>query len=325
MKKRSDLQGWHVRGHRWCDASAAVDGLVQREQGPVRSGPDQRRVVSPWQRSRTARPLPTRHGGPSRCRVSRLRKTRPTVVDDSVLVERHQKFDDHGQSRSTLGGARRVRHPVTLPWKAQMTTPRRVGTETSKTRAALLDTAEKLMLSEGYAAVTYRGVASRAGVASGLVQYYFPTLDDLFLALVRRRTEQTLGMLVEALRTDHPLRALWEFSNNWTAGALITELTALANHRKKIRAEIAAVGEKVRELALEALSRSSNDYTVPLDKIPAEVLVFLVTSSPRMVIMEQSVGMSTSHAETINFVERYLDKVEPRTGPENTASRESDM
>ncbi|MEX5713520.1 TetR/AcrR family transcriptional regulator [Parafrankia sp. FMc6] len=206
-----------------------------------------------------------------------------------------------------------------------MTTPRRVGTETSKTRAALLDTAEKLMLSEGYAAVTYRGVASRAGVASGLVQYYFPTLDDLFLALVRRRTEQTLGILVEALRTDHPLRALWEFSNNWTAGALITELTALANHRKKIRAEIAAVGEKVRELALEALSRSSNDYTVPLDKIPAEVLVFLVTSSPRMVIMEQSVGMSTSHAEMINFVERYLDKVEPRTGPENTASRESDM
>lgn len=205
-----------------------------------------------------------------------------------------------------------------------MTTPRRVGAETSKTRAALLDSAERLMLSEGYAAVTYRGVASRAGVTSGLVQYYFPTLDDLFLALVRRRTDQTLGVLVEALRTDHPLRALWEFSNNWTAGALITELTALANHRKKIRAEIAAVGEKVRELTLEALSRSSNDYTVPMDKIPAEVLVFLVTSSPRMVIMEQSVGMSTSHAETIDFVERYLDKVEPRTARESAASRESD-
>lgn len=205
-----------------------------------------------------------------------------------------------------------------------MTTPRRVGAETSKTRAALLDSAEKLMLSEGYAAVTYRGVASRAGVTSGLVQYYFPTLDDLFLALVRRRTDQTLGVLVEALRTDHPLRALWEFSNNWTAGALIAELTALANHRKKIRAEIAAVGEKVRELTLEALSRSSNDYTVPLGRVPAEVLVFLVTSSPRMVIMEQSVGMSTSHAETIDFVERYLDKVEPRTARESAASRESD-
>ncbi|ABW16425.1 transcriptional regulator, TetR family [Parafrankia sp. EAN1pec] len=205
-----------------------------------------------------------------------------------------------------------------------MTTPRRVGAETSKTRAALLDSAERLMLSEGYAAVTYRGVASRAGVTSGLVQYYFPTLDDLFLALVRRRTDQTLGVLVEALRTDHPLRALWEFSNNWTAGALITELTALANHRKKIRTEIAAVGEKVRELTLEALSRSSNDYTVPLGRVPAEVLVFLVTSSPRMVIMEQSVGMSTSHAETIDFVERYLDKVEPRTARESAASRESD-
>ncbi|CUU55110.1 DNA-binding transcriptional regulator, AcrR family [Parafrankia irregularis] len=193
-----------------------------------------------------------------------------------------------------------------------MTTPRRVGTETSKTRAVLLDSAERLMLGEGYAAVTYRGVAARAGVTSGLVQYYFPTLDDLFLALVRRRTEQTLSTLVEALQTGQPLRALWEFSNNRTAGALIAELTALANHRKIIRAEMAAVGEKVRALTLEALARSSNDYTVPLENIPVEVLVFLVTSSPRAIITEQSVGMSTSHAETLEFVERYLDRVEPR-------------
>lgn len=146
-----------------------------------------------------------------------------------------------------------------------MTTPRRVGAETSKTRSTLLDKAERIMLDEGYVAVTYRGVAARAGVTSGLVQYYFPTLDDLFLGLVRRRTEQTLGELVGALQADQPLRALWEFSNNQTAGALIAELTALANHRKKIRAEIAAVGEKVRELVLEAMTRSSNDYTVPLE------------------------------------------------------------
>lgn len=197
-----------------------------------------------------------------------------------------------------------------------MTTPRRVGAETSKTRSTLLDKAERIMLDEGYAAVTYRGVAARAGVTSGLVQYYFPTLDDLFLGLVRRRTEQTLGELVGALQADQPLRALWEFSNNQTAGALIAELTALANHRKKIRAEIAAVGEKVRELVLEAMTRSSNDYTVPLENIPPEVLVFLISASPRMVIVEQSVGMSTSHAGTLEYIERYLDRIEPQSGTE---------
>lgn len=57
---------------------------------------------------------------------------------------------------------------------------RRVGAETSKTRDTLLDHVEKMMLDEGYASVTYRALASAAGVTPSLVQYYFPTLDDIF-------------------------------------------------------------------------------------------------------------------------------------------------
>ena len=64
----------------------------------------------------------------------------------------------------------------------------------------LLDCVERLMLETGYAAVTYRAVAAKAGVTSGLVQYYFPTLDDLFVAAIRRRSEQNLERLADALR-----------------------------------------------------------------------------------------------------------------------------
>ncbi|HEY6427499.1 MAG TPA: helix-turn-helix domain-containing protein, partial [Acidimicrobiales bacterium] len=73
-----------------------------------------------------------------------------------------------------------------------MTTNRRIGAETSKTRTVLLDAAEKLMLEEGYAAVTSRRVAAAAGLKPQLVHYYFRTMDDLFLALFRRRAEQGL-------------------------------------------------------------------------------------------------------------------------------------
>jgi AcrR family transcriptional regulator len=206
-----------------------------------------------------------------------------------------------------------------VPEGCEMTTPRRAGAETSKTRASLLDSAERLMLDEGYAAVTYRQVASKAGVTPGLVQYYFPAQDDLFIALVRRRTEQTVGAFVQALQTDQPLRALWEFSYDRTAATLIAELMALANHRKAIQAEIAAVGEKVRELTLEALVRSPNDYSRPLGPVSPEVLVFLMTSSPRMIHIEGSVGMSTSHTEAADFLEGYLDEVEPRQVPNESS------
>ena len=50
-----------------------------------------------------------------------------------------------------------------------MATERRIGSESSETRKRLLDIAERLMLDEGYAAVTSRRVASLAGVNPALV------------------------------------------------------------------------------------------------------------------------------------------------------------
>lgn len=52
--------------------------------------------------------------------------------------------------------------------------PRRVGAETSQTRDALLEAVAQMMLEEGYASVTYRALAAKAGVTPSLVQYYFP-------------------------------------------------------------------------------------------------------------------------------------------------------
>ena len=46
-------------------------------------------------------------------------------------------------------------------------TKRRVGAETSKTRDAVLDSVEGLLLDEGYAGVSYRAVASKAVAPRG--------------------------------------------------------------------------------------------------------------------------------------------------------------
>jgi len=90
------------------------------------------------------------------------------------------------------------------------TSARRVGAETSKTRDTLVDCVEKMMLEEGYASVTYRALAAKAGVTPSLVQYYFPTLDDIFVAAIKRYSERSLAYLAEAFehRTEDPLRAV---------------------------------------------------------------------------------------------------------------------
>jgi AcrR family transcriptional regulator len=202
-----------------------------------------------------------------------------------------------------------------------MASARRVGTQVSRTRDLLLDSAGSLMLNGGHPAVTYRAVAARAGVTAGLVQYYFPALDDLFLAMIRRETGRNLARLADALRArpDEPLRVLWEFSRHEATAALMTEFTALGNRRESVRAEIAAAMEQVREAQLAALAARPPTPEIGGVPLPAEALLFLMVGIPKMLQLEEGVGVTTAHAEVVDTVERYLRAVEP--GPGGNPSR----
>lgn len=201
--------------------------------------------------------------------------------------------------------------------------PRRVGAETSKTRDALLDCVEQLMLEEGYASVTYRVLAAKAGVTPSLVQYYFPSLDDIFVAAIRRYSGRNLAFLAKALekRSDDPLRALWEYSWDEATGALMTEFMALGNHRKNIRAEIAAVTESVRRVQLDALAAKFGIDARPGGHLSLPALLLLVSGLPKFLNLEEGIGVTTAHAEVTEVFERYLDTVEPRAKPRKRPAR----
>ncbi|MGW1787004.1 TetR/AcrR family transcriptional regulator, partial [Streptomyces sp. NPDC002143] len=180
-----------------------------------------------------------------------------------------------------------------------MTAPRRMGTENSKTRLLLLDVTERLMLEEGYAAVGVRRVAREAGVAPALVLYYFRTLDDLFLAALRRRADHELERQIRLLAGPQPLRALWRLASH-PGNALTTEFTALANHRKAIRAELAAHAENYREAQIEALTRelAKSGVKLPPGMSPA-VLQVLANALGRIIMIENTMGMTTGHTEAL--------------------------
>src|SRR5215212_10687434 len=205
------------------------------------------------------------------------------------------------------------------------TSPRRVGAEKSKTRDALLDCVEKLMLEEGYPSVTYRALATKAGVTPSLVQYYFPSLDDIFVAAIKRYSERGLKYLTETLqrRADDPLRAVWEYSWEEATGALITEFMALGNHRKSVRTEIAAVTESVRKMQLKALVAKFGKDARPIGDLSLPALQLLMSGLPKLLNLEKGIGVKSAHDEITKALERYIDAVEPHEDPRNrkTASR----
>ena len=128
-----------------------------------------------------------------------------------------------------------------------MASNRRIGAEDSKSRAALLDATEQIMLEEGYAAVSSRRIAERAGLKPQLVHYYFRTMDDLFLAAFRRRAEVGLERLAQGARVRAAARGRSGPSATIRpAPRSNMEFVALANHRKSIRSEIARYAELFR-------------------------------------------------------------------------------
>jgi AcrR family transcriptional regulator len=191
-----------------------------------------------------------------------------------------------------------------------MSTPRRSPVADSATRTALLDAAEQVMLSDGYAAVTTRRLATEAGVNSALVHYYFGSMDGLFIALFRRRSDRTYERLTEVVRSPQPLWSLWDLSHDFMNNTLTMEFIALAGHRKQIRAEIAASSEKYRVLQVEALTGVLAGYGVDLDRWPAAAIIFALMAISRFLHLEESFDLHLAHAEMVSVVEREIRSLE---------------
>ena len=193
-----------------------------------------------------------------------------------------------------------------------MTSPNRVGGEGS-TRSLLVNTTERIMLEEGYAAVTYRNVAAKAGVSLGAVQYHFPSLDDLFMAVVRQYSERTLETMVSALRANpgDVLRVLWERSGDEVSTAMLMEIMALANHRKSIHAEIEEFAQLYRKVQLDAVTENRENLDLPTRELTPAAIVFLLTCLPRWMRLEDSFGMAEGGADVFKLVQRYLDRADP--------------
>jgi AcrR family transcriptional regulator len=203
-----------------------------------------------------------------------------------------------------------------------MASTTRLGAPDAKNRGVLLDAAERLMLEHGYAAVTSRGVARVAGLKHQLVHYYFRTMDDLFVAMFRRRAEEGLRHQAEALASPRPLRALLAFNSAAASAAVTLQFVALANHREALRAEVLKYSRRFRQAELDAMPELMRRYGVDVAEVPPAAVVLSMASISRFILLERALGMDEGHAETLAFVERQLLRLEgPQTMEPADAAR----
>jgi AcrR family transcriptional regulator len=183
----------------------------------------------------------------------------------------------------------------------------KVGREV--TRVALIEATAQIILDEGYAAATSRRVAATAGVNPALVHYYFPSMDDLFVAVLRDKAEAILERQREAMAESEPLHALW-LLNSAHDTQLFTEFLAMANHRKAIRSEIVSYAMRFRDIEEGAMTLALKARGIDLELFPPVVMSMIMGSLARMVFHEQGLGISRGHDQARAFIEQCLQRFE---------------
>lgn len=184
------------------------------------------------------------------------------------------------------------------------TQTRRLGVEGSRQRDVLIDAAEAILREEGYVAMSSQKVAARAGLTKQLLYYYFRTMDDLILALVRRVNEHRQARFAAAMDGPDPLAALWALNSDPSGTALATELTAIASHREAVRAEIVTAARQFRAQQVAAVAGLLADRGIA-DR-SAAAIVMVAGAIARTINSEAALGLTEGHAEALALVGTIL-------------------
>lgn len=139
---------------------------------------------------------------------------------------------------------------------AQRAVRRTQAERRAATRAALLDAAIDCLVEEGYANLTTRRVAERAGVSQGTQMHYFPTRAQFVAEAVRHVAVELAGEMREQAaararseprRIEALLDQTWEIHTGPIFGATM-ELWVAARTDPEVRAAMAEVGRDVSRL-----------------------------------------------------------------------------
>src|SRR6516225_7388504 len=154
-------------------------------------------------------------------------------------------------------------------------------------REQIVRAAAESLLENGYAGTSVRAIASRAGVAIGNLQYYFPTKSELLVEAWRYLTARSVEELRAACNSlDDPLEALelgvesiWDTLRKLGDMQLAAfDLLVQAPRTERLRAYLPELFTRYREVVQEQIDRLEADGRLRL-LVDREVLVPLVLNA----------------------------------------------
>ena len=177
----------------------------------------------------------------------------------------------------------------------------------------LLDAAERLLVEVGHAGMTTRRLAREASVNHGLVHYYFGSVENLLVQVLERFTERLIARQRAMYAADVPFIEKWRTAMRYLVSEDVQyekiwlELQALAWNRPELHERLAHINEEWRTVLFEAFEAPHREYGIPM---PLDALVSLVVTFNEGIILERLSGITTGHAELLDWIDGWLEQRE---------------
>jgi AcrR family transcriptional regulator len=174
----------------------------------------------------------------------------------------------------------------------------------------LLDAAERLLVEVGHGGITTRRLAREARVNHGLVHYYFGSVENLLVQVLERFTERLIARQRAMYAADIPFIEKWRTAMRYLVSEDVEyekiwlELQALAWNRRELHERLAHINEEWRTVLLEAFEGPHREYDIPM---PLDALVSLVVTFNEGIILERLSGITTGHAELLDWLDGWLE------------------
>ncbi|MCB2059564.1 MAG: TetR/AcrR family transcriptional regulator [Novosphingobium sp.] len=186
-----------------------------------------------------------------------------------------------------------------------MSAKRRLGARDSEVRTRLVDAAAEIVREEGCAALTAGRLAKTVGLSRQSVHYYFGTIEDIFIEILRSQAAEVKRRALESFAAGNPLRVIWEFRR--ATSAMTSELMAMAIRSEAIRTEMARSMEQLAGVSVAAVEDYARRNSVEFP-VPAEVVAFVLTNMSYAIALGRELGATAGHEATIDAVEQWLAK-----------------
>jgi hypothetical protein len=92
----------------------------------------------------------------------------------------------------------------------------------------------------------------------------------------------------------------------------LVELTAAANHRAALQAEVAKLAHDVRRIQVESLAAILDEYGIDPDEFPPALVAAAVQGLALVLVEDQVRGFDTGHEDAAAAMAQLLERLERR-------------